>query len=264
MCVARCSRFVGVSLVPLAVLCILGNILLLLPDLQTRYLLEGHVTREATWGSGLWASGFLVLLAARSFISGSFMKGCCGFRMEMLWLVGYSCIAMVAAGICFVTSSTGLVNGPLCLHNSTEGPVWDEPPQWQRGRFLYEQVSWPSVCQEPRGVVLWNVVLFSILMAASAIQVLLCIVHTLNAILGMLCGNSFGRNKVRVCVCAFVRVCAFILVEGEPSVTQEMKEKDYEIGQNTAHAHARHTPVIKDVPPSSAGSLHRNWANDTQ
>uniref|UniRef100_A0A8C9S9N9 Si:dkey-83h2.3 n=1 Tax=Scleropages formosus TaxID=113540 RepID=A0A8C9S9N9_SCLFO len=158
MCVARCSRFVGVSLVPLAVLCILGNILLLLPDLQTRYLLEGHVTREATWGSGLWASGFLV-------------RARCACTCSLCAL-NVLCV------------STGLVNGPLCLHNSTEGPVWDEPPHW------------PSVCQEPRGVVLWNVVLFSILMAASAIQVLLCIVHTLNAILGMLCGNSFGRNKV--------------------------------------------------------------------
>uniref|UniRef100_A0A8C9S279 Si:dkey-83h2.3 n=1 Tax=Scleropages formosus TaxID=113540 RepID=A0A8C9S279_SCLFO len=200
MCVARCSRFVGVSLVPLAVLCILGNILLLLPDLQTRYLLEGHLHEGLLWlqdGGELLPREVLPLcdvLALCVCVCVCNLSVCLS-HAQMLWLVGYSCIAMVAAGICFVTSSTGLVNGPLCLHNSTEGPVWDEPPQWQRGRWLLPQVSWPSVCQEPRGVVLWNVVLFSILMAASAIQVLLCIVHTLNAILGMLCGNSFGRNK---------------------------------------------------------------------
>uniref|UniRef100_A0A8C9RZZ5 Si:dkey-83h2.3 n=1 Tax=Scleropages formosus TaxID=113540 RepID=A0A8C9RZZ5_SCLFO len=185
MCVARCSRFVGVSLVPLAVLCILGNILLLLPDLQTRYLLEGHLHEGLLWlqdGGELLPREVLPLcdvLALCVCVCVCNLSVCLS-HAQMLWLVGYSCIAMVAAGICFVTSSTGLVNGPLCLHNSTEGPVVEK-------RDVHQ----------PRGVVLWNVVLFSILMAASAIQVLLCIVHTLNAILGMLCGNSFGRNKVR-------------------------------------------------------------------
>lgn len=50
----------GVSLVPMAFVCMLANGLLLLPDLKAHYLLDGHVTREARWGTGLWASGFLV------------------------------------------------------------------------------------------------------------------------------------------------------------------------------------------------------------
>ncbi|KAL4605005.1 transmembrane 4 L6 family member 5-like [Arapaima gigas] len=60
MCITRCSRFVGVSLVPMAILCMVANTLLLFPNLETRYLLEHHVTREAVWSSGLWASGLLV------------------------------------------------------------------------------------------------------------------------------------------------------------------------------------------------------------
>lgn len=62
MCVSRCLRCVGVSLLPMAAVCMLSNILLLFPDLKTHFLLEGHVTREATWATGLWGSGFLVCL----------------------------------------------------------------------------------------------------------------------------------------------------------------------------------------------------------
>lgn len=60
MCVSQCSRCVGFTLVPLAIICILANVLLLFPDLQTKYLLEGHVTSEARWSTGIWASGVLV------------------------------------------------------------------------------------------------------------------------------------------------------------------------------------------------------------
>ncbi|MFT7819143.1 transmembrane 4 L6 family member 5-like [Arapaima gigas] len=195
MCITRCSRFVGVSLVPMAILCMVANTLLLFPNLETRYLLEHHVTREAVWSSGLWASGLLVLLAARSFMSSSLRKGCCSFRMEMLGQVCYSCLALMAAGFCFLVSSTGLVEGPLCLHNSTEGAVWDKPLQGQRGSYLSVQVSWVSLCEEPQGVVLWNVVLFSVLMALSGMQILLCAAQTLNTMLGLFCGHTFGRNK---------------------------------------------------------------------
>ncbi|KAJ3591432.1 hypothetical protein NHX12_009377 [Muraenolepis orangiensis] len=47
-------------LVGLAIVCILANILLLLPGFKFNFLLDGHVTREATWGTGIWSSGILV------------------------------------------------------------------------------------------------------------------------------------------------------------------------------------------------------------
>lgn len=64
MCVSWWLRCTGLALIPLALVCALSNILLLLPELQTHFLLDGHVTREATWGSGLWGS-FLVRHRAR-------------------------------------------------------------------------------------------------------------------------------------------------------------------------------------------------------
>lgn len=64
MCVSWCLRCTGLSLVPLALVCTLANVLLLLPELKTHFLLDGHVTREATWGSGLWGA-VLVRRSAR-------------------------------------------------------------------------------------------------------------------------------------------------------------------------------------------------------
>lgn len=60
MCVGHCSRCVGTALIPIAVVCMVANVLLLFPDMKSQYLTESHVTREAMWGSGIWASGLLV------------------------------------------------------------------------------------------------------------------------------------------------------------------------------------------------------------
>uniref|UniRef100_A0A3Q2U8A6 Uncharacterized protein n=1 Tax=Fundulus heteroclitus TaxID=8078 RepID=A0A3Q2U8A6_FUNHE len=141
-------RCVGVSLVPMAIICMLSNILLLLPELKPRFLLEGHVTREATWATGLWGSGLLAL---------------------------YSCVGLLAASGCSLVSATGLSQGPLCLYNSIQTRRW---------RYLYNQTLWSGVCMAPRSVVQWNVVLFSIMGITSALQAVLCGLNILNSLLG--------------------------------------------------------------------------------
>lgn len=47
--------------------------------------------------------------------------------VQMLCKFGYTCLALLAAGFCFMVSGTGLVLGPLCLHNGTEGLEWERP-----------------------------------------------------------------------------------------------------------------------------------------
>ncbi|XP_034024833.1 transmembrane 4 L6 family member 5 [Thalassophryne amazonica] len=199
MCVSSSLRCVGFSLVPLAIVCMLSNILLLFPELKYNFLLEGHVTREATWATGLWGSGFLVLLGARSFVLSSKTKGCCAFRTEMLCQLVYSCVCLFVAGFCCLVSATGLVQGPLCLHNSESGPVWDVPLKPHADRdagYLYNRTLWSGVCLEPKGVVLWNVVLFSVLGAASGMQTLICGANILISFLGIILGKGFCNNKI--------------------------------------------------------------------
>ncbi|XP_018560499.1 transmembrane 4 L6 family member 5 [Lates calcarifer] len=199
MCVSRCLQCVGMSLVPMAIVCMLSNILLLLPELKIHFLLEGHVTREATWATGLWGSGFLVLLGARAFVQSSRTRGCCAFRSQMLCQVLYSCVCLLAAGSCCVVSATGLSQGPLCLYNTTSGRTWGVPLQPLPDRhsgYLYNRTLWSGVCVEPRAVVQWNVVLFSVMGGSSGLQTVLCAANILNSLLGLILGQGLCQNKV--------------------------------------------------------------------
>uniref|UniRef100_A0A671TGZ1 Si:dkey-83h2.3 n=1 Tax=Sparus aurata TaxID=8175 RepID=A0A671TGZ1_SPAAU len=178
MCVSRCLQCVGVSLLPLAVVCMLSNILLLLPELNVHFLLEGHVTREATWATGLWGSGCVVRL-------------CVCVCVCMLCQVVYSCVCLLVSGFCCLVSATGLSQGPLCLFHTTSGPTWGVP----HAGYLYNRTMWTGVCLEPRGVVQWNAVLFSVMGGASGLQTVLCGVSILNTALGLILGHGFCHNK---------------------------------------------------------------------
>uniref|UniRef100_A0A671S804 Si:dkey-83h2.3 n=1 Tax=Sinocyclocheilus anshuiensis TaxID=1608454 RepID=A0A671S804_9TELE len=172
MCTGHCSRSVGMALIPTAIVCMLANALLLFPDLKYQYLTENHVTREAMWCSGIWASGLLVIFL---------------WFFQVLRKLGYACLVILAAGLCFVVSGTGLALGPLCLHNSTDEKL-----------YLYAPERWPSACVEPRGVVIWNMVLFSVLMVASGLELVFCVLHLLTALLEFMCGPKFCKNKVEM------------------------------------------------------------------
>ncbi|XP_049582879.1 transmembrane 4 L6 family member 5 isoform X2 [Syngnathus scovelli] len=199
MCVSRCLRCVGVALVALATVCAVANVLLLLPELKVHFLLEGHVTREATWATGLWSSGLLVVLGARAFLQSSHTAGCCAFRTQMLRQALYSCACLLSSAFCCLVSFTGLVQGPHCLYNTTNGPAWGVPLQPTPDRdagYLYNKSLWSGVCLEPKSVVQWNVVLFSILGGASGLQALLCAANFINTLLGVVLGRGVGNNKV--------------------------------------------------------------------
>ncbi|XP_039516061.1 transmembrane 4 L6 family member 5 isoform X1 [Pimephales promelas] len=201
MCVGHCSRSVGTALIPIAIICMVANVLLLFPDMKSQYLTERHVTTEAMLCSGIWASGLLVLVAARGFTTRYEKTGCCYFTAEVFRKLGYTCLAIVAAGLCFVVSGTGLTRGPLCLHNGTEGLKWERPLKpVKSGEFLYlyDPERWASACVEPQRVVIWNIVLFSVLMAASGLELVLCLLHLLTAILELMFGRAFCKNKVQM------------------------------------------------------------------
>ncbi|XP_039656410.1 transmembrane 4 L6 family member 1-like [Perca fluviatilis] len=111
MCVSRCLRRLLARLVATAMVCMLSNILLLLPDLKIHFLLEGHVTREATWATGLWGSGLLVLFAARAFLQSSETRGCCAFRCQMCSRLLFSFVCLLSGGVLLSGESDRSVPG---------------------------------------------------------------------------------------------------------------------------------------------------------
>ncbi|XP_054884612.1 transmembrane 4 L6 family member 5-like [Poeciliopsis prolifica] len=200
MCVSRYLLYVGHALVPMAVICIVSNILLLFPEMTYHFLLDGHVTREATWATGLWASGFLVLLGADAFLKRSRTRGFIAARTQMFGLVMYSCLGLLAASVCCVVSATGLVQGPLCLYNSSSGLTWGVPlkpvPDSHAG-YLYNQSMWSGICLKPKSVVEWNVVLFSMMGLCSAAQAVLCGLNILNSLAGLVVGQGIRPRPAR-------------------------------------------------------------------
>lgn len=61
-------------------------------------------------------------------------------------------------------------------------------PPPRRGSYLLNRTLW-DLCVEPPGVVSWNVTLFSLLVAASCLEVVLCGIQLVNATLGVFCGD---------------------------------------------------------------------------
>uniref|UniRef100_A0A8C7YZ78 Uncharacterized protein n=1 Tax=Oryzias sinensis TaxID=183150 RepID=A0A8C7YZ78_9TELE len=183
MCVSRCLRCVGVALVPMAIVCMLCNTLLLFPELKPHFLLEKHVTREATWATGLWASGLMVCTSTEPhwiFTSPPSQVCVC---VQMLCQALYSGLAFLAAAGCCLVSTTGLIQGPMCLYNTSSGLTWGVPLKFLG--YLHNRTLWSGVCLEPKSVVQWNMVLFSVMAGTSALEAVLCAVNILNALFGL-------------------------------------------------------------------------------
>eukprot|EP00062_Callorhinchus_milii_P000448 gi/632934462/ref/XP_007884328.1/ PREDICTED: transmembrane 4 L6 family member 19 [Callorhinchus milii] len=201
MCVGCCARCIGIALISLALTAIVTNLMLLFPNGKTKHILEKHIAWEARILPGGWGGGIPVLLAGL-YIKAAAHKGhfglCIQSRMKMLMSILYSFVAGACSFACLCISGLGLANGPLCLFNETlpngtQVRVWEYPFHTESTliisteNYLYHHSLW-RVCEHPRDIVLWNVVLFSILMGTSAIETILCSLQMMNGLLGCMFG----------------------------------------------------------------------------
>ncbi|NWV60818.1 T4S1 protein, partial [Malurus elegans] len=206
MCVGKCSRIVGPSLLVLGTLSVAAGVLLLFPGGASRYLREGRIGRHARAVPGVWGGGIAVSTG-----------GCAPF----LWIrrdgegrlaplgppAAFSSpqLALLGAASCFVLSGVGLTNGPLCFYNTSElslghGALWgypfldaiDQGPDARVENYLYNRRAW-SICLEPEGIVTWHVSLFALLLLISAAEMLLALLQIVNGCLGCLCGFCEGK-----------------------------------------------------------------------
>ncbi|XP_037664294.1 transmembrane 4 L6 family member 5 [Choloepus didactylus] len=186
MCTGKCARCVGLSLIPLALVCIVANALLLVPNGETCW--TGHLSLHVWLMAGFLGGGLMVLCtgitAVRAGGKGCCGAGCCGNRCRMLRSIFSSAFGVFGAIYCLGVSGAGLQIGPKCLTNLT----WEYPFKELSGTYLVNETLW-SWCLQPPRVVAWNVTLFSLLVAASCLELALCGVQLVNAVVGVFCGD---------------------------------------------------------------------------
>ncbi|KAK2828515.1 hypothetical protein Q5P01_019549 [Channa striata] len=183
MCTGKCAYCIAGTLYPLVLLCIVCNTMLFFPDWNVKYVKEGHITEEVKYLGGIIGGGFLVLFAAL-YIQITGEQGCCGNRMGMFLSIVFAAVGAAGAVYSLIVALLGLHSGPYCYN----GREWIKPFNESKFLYLTEYKSWEK-CNEPKNVVQFNVALFSTLLAASSLQVLLCAAQVINGLVGCLFGT---------------------------------------------------------------------------
>ncbi|XP_060933823.1 transmembrane 4 L6 family member 4 [Limanda limanda] len=194
MCSGSFAKCLGISLIPLAIVCVLCNILLFFPSGES--VDRDNITDEVWYFGGLLGSGVLMIFPALVFLGlkNNDCCGCCGNescgrRFAMLSSMLFAAVGVLGAGYSVIVSSVALSHGPKCLTvaNATSNTThWAYP--FSNGDYLSKTDLW-SLCLQPEGVVSWHLSLFSVLLVMGLIQAVLCAVQVLNGLLGALCGG---------------------------------------------------------------------------
>ncbi|XP_041419424.1 transmembrane 4 L6 family member 5 [Xenopus laevis] len=208
MCVGKCSRYVGLSLVILSLLAIAFNLFLIFPNFDGSYLKNKKISSDATRLAGIWAGGLMVLVPGiQTTLVGFKVRGltsyctCC----DMLLSFVFSCVAFMGASSCLYISNEGLKNGPYCLIKEST----NKPKEWAyafpsneqfRDSFESSDVSvlgilvWSDICTEPPMIIPWTSSFFILLFLVSLLQVLLSFFQIINSFIGLF-GGSCDVNK---------------------------------------------------------------------
>ncbi|XP_073439087.1 transmembrane 4 L6 family member 1-like isoform X1 [Dendrobates tinctorius] len=191
MCTGKCAKFIGKTLFPLGVCAIIANLLLYFPNGK---ILEVEQITDFVWFfHGIVGAGLLVFLPAFMMI-GAGGEGCCANRCGMFLTVILSALGTIGGAYCVVISAMGLVRGPLCDTGDGEY-IYPFRNDTDEDNYLFNHDSW-SLCKEPEQVVLWNIVLFSILLGIGFIEAILCLIQVINGIVGVICGTCMRKRKV--------------------------------------------------------------------
>ncbi|KAG7470891.1 hypothetical protein MATL_G00118700 [Megalops atlanticus] len=123
-------------------------------------------------------------------------EGCCANRCGMMVSMVMSVLGVAGALYCMIISALGLRDGPLC---DTNNGTFEYPflNQTQEESYLFNHSMW-SECVKPQNVVLWNITLFSILLALGTLEALLCLSQVLNSLFGCLCGTCMRKRQTGV------------------------------------------------------------------
>ncbi|XP_053565966.1 transmembrane 4 L6 family member 4 [Bombina bombina] len=190
MCSGGFAKCLGITLIPLAILCVLANILLFFPGGKVQP--SGNISEEVWYFGGILGSGVLMIFPALVFLGlkNNDCCGCCGNescgkRFAMFSSILFAAVGFVGSGYSFVISAVGINKGPKCdvLGNDT----WIYP--FENGNYLGNTDIW-TLCSNGTDVIItWNLTLFSMLLIMSGVQAILCAFQAINGIIGTICGD---------------------------------------------------------------------------
>nr|XP_020450635.1 transmembrane 4 L6 family member 5-like [Monopterus albus] len=199
MCTGECSKVIAIFLYILATVSVISNILLFFPNFDVKYASadeEGQeqLTPEVKYMGGLIGGGIMVLIPAIH-IHLTSAKNCCANRCGMFLSIGFAAVGVVGALYSLSVGALGLVNGPMCLWSNGNNliPQWGTPFLNSNGSYLTDREMW-KWCQKPPNVVEFNVGLFSTLLVAACLELVLCAIQMVNGLFGCICGTCAGKE----------------------------------------------------------------------
>ncbi|KAK2900302.1 transmembrane 4 L6 family member 5 [Channa argus] len=194
MCTGACSRFIAIPLYILALVSVICNIILFFPDFKTKYADTASdgvdmLTPEVKYMGGLIGGGIMVLIPAIHIHLTSANK-CCANRCGMFLSIGFAAAGVLGAVYSLSVASLGLANGPVCLWKNEINPIpqWGAPFANSSGSYLDDKEMW-KWCEEPVNVVQFNLGLFSTLLVAACVELVLCAIQMVNGLFGCICGT---------------------------------------------------------------------------
>uniref|UniRef100_A0A8C6M5M2 Transmembrane 4 L six family member 21b n=1 Tax=Nothobranchius furzeri TaxID=105023 RepID=A0A8C6M5M2_NOTFU len=198
MCTGACSKFIAIPLYVLALVSVICNIMLFFPAFDTQFAKadkkgNARITDEVKYMGGLIGGGIMVLIPAIH-IHLTSAKNCCANRCGMFLSIGFAAAGVLGAIFSLSVASVGLANGPVCS-SSKEYPEnhWGRPFANSSGSYLSDKSLW-SLCKIPENVIEFNVGLFSTLLVAASLELILCAIQMVNGLFGCLCGTCSGKE----------------------------------------------------------------------
>ncbi|KAM4695057.1 transmembrane 4 L6 family member 18 [Discoglossus pictus] len=193
MSLKNCTDYFSLALIFFAVCSIVVNIMLYFPNGDTTYAASNQLTNYVWYFEGICFGGIMMIIIATILLLVDYYNCCTSCRFgsktydascSRLGSPVFAILGVAFSGYTLIISSLGLSQGPYC--NTSNG--WTYPFKNTTGGYLVDYSSW-SQCNEPAYVVQWNIILFSILIALSALQVITCLVKAIYDLKTILCGT---------------------------------------------------------------------------
>ncbi|XP_036378040.1 transmembrane 4 L6 family member 18 [Megalops cyprinoides] len=182
MCSRSFTRSLGFALIPLAICCIVANILLYFPNGEVKHAKEDRLSKYVWFYMGIAGGGLVMFLPVVVFVSLDKCANCCANdSCAMCGSVLAALIGLAGSGYCFVISALALTEGPKCEVSG----LWEYPFVNGTGEYLMKRDSW-SKCRSV-SMVEWHVTLFSILLALSGLESIICAVQLVNGLVAAVC-----------------------------------------------------------------------------